>query len=388
MPGSQERQPLGNLPRSDPRPSPSVPAPAPRPRPTGWRRYLEDNTNTKGSQVQRLYRGIRPARGGRQENDPYSYLGTFRIRCGGTRHVAVVHSAVVLQQSPWLRDEVERRDDPAAPVRTPDSIRWWQVAWALEYMYEGRVPGFEVMTGEAISAEFQERPSRPIGWGLLELWDAADFFGLRGLKARAEQAFRAYFSQGIRQSISISRRPMPPRPGEGRAEAARRIDGTDERLISEFSLTAWKIFDNYQFEYIDALNTDDACGWSFSRLAAQDEYDGLLAWESIMFDKEGAPDDEEITLEDSPQSPLAFEPVMIDLCMRFAQSGLFELGWFRALIPEGPERLKSSLEDRVRDLDFRWSHVRSIPRRPPLSRANSWRLIASNARPVPPRDEE
>lgn len=79
------------------------------PRPTSWVQLLEDNTGTRGLHVQRLYRGIRPAEGGRKENDRHNHLETFQIRCGGSRHVAIVHSRVVLGQSAWLRHEVARR---------------------------------------------------------------------------------------------------------------------------------------------------------------------------------------------------------------------------------------------------------------------------------------
>lgn len=353
MSALKARQPLGNLSAPAPRQPCSARARAPRRTPI-WRRHLEDNTDTKGMQVQRLFPGIRPARGGRKENDPWNKLETFSIRCGSSKHVAVVHSAVVLQQSRWLRDQVARRDDPEAAVRTPGYIMWWQVAWALEYMYEGRVPGFEVLTGEATPERYGERPSRSIGWGLLELWDAAHFFGLGGLKARAEKAFKEYFSRGIRRAILVDRRTVTPRPGELVAQAARRGTGPEDRLIYEFSLTAWMIFDDLgplQPEYINTV--EHWCDWHLPSLAAQDEYNGLLAWESTMFDKAGALDDEDsLFWGGTRRSALALGPVMVDSCMQFAESGLFELEWFQDLIPESPERFRASLGGELRRRGF------------------------------------
>lgn len=278
----------------------------------------------------------------------------FSIRCGGSKHVAVVHSAVVLQQSRWLRDQVAGRDEPEAAVRTPGYIMWWQVAWALEYMYEGRVPGFEVLTGEGTLERYGERPSRSIGWGLLELWDAADFFGLRGLKARAEKAFKEYFTRGIRSATLVNRRTVTPRPGEGVAEAARRGTGPEDRLIYEFSLAAWMIFDDLgalQSQYIHSV--DHWCGWHLPSLAAHDEHDGLLAWESTMFDKAGAPDDEDsLFYGGTRRSALALGPAMVDSCMQFAETGLFELEWFQDFIFESPEGFRASMgtEMRIRGL--------------------------------------
>lgn len=324
-----------------------------------------------------------------KENDPYSHLETFTIRCGGSsRHVAMVHRTVVLRQSPWLRDQVARR----VPVRTPEHIRWWQVAWVLEYMYEGRVTGFCMLASEEMPAGHPERRSRSIAWGLLELWDAAHFFDMEGLKERAALAFLEYFYAGIRHSILVHRGAIAPEPAESTSGFATRMARQQVRFAGEFCLAAWRTSDELPLhgpEVIDILHSDDE--WFFS--GAQDG--SLLAWESTMFDTAGEFDDADFFIEDleffGPTAPssAAFRPAMVDLCMQFASLGLFELKWFQAFVPaRSPEGFKVALAQRMADPDSRWPRD-EYPGAPyDFERVDPWRLIASNARAVPARTAE
>lgn len=391
MPDLPERQPLGSISTSAPRQAPRPPNPALVSRQSAkWARILEDNRRTKGERVQRDYPGIKPARGAMKENDPYSYLETFTIRCGGSRHVAMVHSAVVLQQSPWLRAQVARQ----VPVRTPEHIRWWQVAWVLEYMYQGRVPGFCMLASEEMPAGYPERRSRSIAWGLLDLWDAAAFFGMEGLKERAALAFLEYFYAGIRHSILVHRGAIAPGPAEGTSEFATRMARQQVRFAGEFCLAAWKMSDELPLhgqDFMDTLHSGDE--WDLSGQPAHD--DSLLAWESTVFDTAGVSDDDVFSIESlgdfdpTPRSSAAFRPAMIDLCMQFAPLGLFELKWFQKFVPaRGPEWLKVALAQRMTDPDSRWPRD-EYPGAPyDFARVDPWRLIASNARAVPRRTAE
>lgn len=391
MPDLPERQPLGDITTTAPRqvPRPRNPALAPR-QSAKWARILEDNKNTMGERVQRDYPGIKPARGAMKENDPYSNLETFTIRCGGSRHVAMVHSAVVLRQSPWLRAQVARQ----VPVRTLEHIRWWQVAWALEYMYEGRVPSFCMLASEEMPAGYPERRSRSIVWGLLELWDAADFFGLEGLQERAEHAFVEYFCAGIRDSILVHRGAIAPGPAEGTSRSATGTSRQQIRFVGEFCLAAWKVSDEVLLhgqEFIDILQSAD--GWCLSGQPAHD--DSLLAWESTMFDPAGEFDDDDFFTENlrffgpTPRSSAVFRPAIVDMCMHSAPLGLFELKWFQRFVPaRGPEWLKVALAQRMTDPDSRWPRD-EYPGAPyDFARVDPWRLVASNARPVPGRTAE
>lgn len=395
MPRLPKRQPLGSISTTAPRQAPRPLVPAWNPDPSSWVRFLEENTRSRGEQVQRLYPGIKPPYRASRENDPYSHLETFSIRCGGSRHVATLHSDVVLHQSPWLRREVASRTSPDVPVLTPAYIRWWQVAWVLEYMYLGRVPGFGILAGEEMPVRYPGRQPRSITWGLLELWDAADFFGLEGLKRRAEAAFREYLSTGIRRSILIRRGALIPETAEGAARAVEPWAQSEIRLNYEFCQAAWRIF-GYQLwyldiDYIDMLITDD--GYPYPGRIAQDE-NALLTWESTMFDKAGAPDNDGSVLDElamfgrTSQSSSTFRPMMLNMCMHFAQFGLFELVWFTGFVTVdyGPEELRAALAHRMSDPDARWPRD-EYPSAPySFERVNPWRLIASNARAVPPRN--
>lgn len=389
MPDLPERQPLGEISTTAPRQAPRPPL-TPR-QSAKWARVLLNKKNTVGERVQRVYPGIKPPRGAMTENDSYSHLETFTIRCGGSsRHVAMVHNTVVLRQSPWLREQVARR----VPVCVPEHIRWWQVAWVLEYMYQGRVPGFCMLASEEMPAGHPERRSRSIAWGLLELWDAAAFFGMDGLKERATLAFLEYFYEGIRHSILVHREAIAPGPAEGTSEFATRMTRQQIRFAGEFRLAAWKISDElplYGQGFIDILHSDDE--WSFSGRTAHDA--SLFAWESNMFDTTGVSDDDVFSIESlgdfdpMPRSSAAFRPAMIDLCMQFAPLGLFELKWFQAFVPAmGPEGFKIDLAQRMADPDSRWPRD-EYPGAPfDFERVDPWRLIASNARPVPRRTAE
>lgn len=394
MPRLPKRQPLCSISTSAPRQAPRPLVPALDPSPDSWVRHLEQNTGSRGEQVQRLYPGIKPPQGASKENDPYNHLETFRIHCGGSRHVATLHSAVVLHQSQWLRDQVARRSGPEVLVRTPTYIRWWQVAWMLEYMYQGRVPGFSILAGEELPARYPGRQPRSITWGLLELWDAADFFGLEGLKKRAGEAFLEYLSKGIRRSILIRRGALTPETAEGAVEPFAR---PENRLAHEFSQAAWRTF-GYQtwysdIDYISTFITND--GYPYPGLIAQDE-NALLTWESTMFDKAGAPDNDDSVLDElamfgrTPQSSFDFRPMMLNMCMHFAQLGLFELVWFTEFVSADycPVRLRLALADRMSDPDARWPRD-EYPIAPfSFDRVNPWRLIASNARAVPLRNAQ
>lgn len=348
------------------------------PRPSSeWIRILEDNGNTRGEAVQREYPRIRPARGGMKENDIYGHLDTFTIHCGSSRHYAIVHNDVVLGQSPQLRAlyESARRDHPGEPVRLSSRVRWWQVAWALEYMYQGSVPSFGFLACEEMPDGDPERPSRSIAWGLLQLWDVGHFFGLRELKLRAEEAFKAYFRKTIRHSILSHRGAVV---GRYRPEL---------RLIQEFYLATWRIFDYspWFIEYIGVFSglVDRS---SISSPAGQDVYRAIQAWESTVFDREGAPVDPGLYYLPRAAIPscVAFRPVMRDLCMELARSGLLELAWFQnAMFMDTAMGLRVALAERMWDPESVWPRD-EYPGAPySFVRVNPWRLIASNAREVP-----
>lgn len=325
-----------------------------------------------------------------KENDRYSHLETFQIRCGGSRHVALVHSHVVLEQSAWLRNEVARRESPEAPVRTPGRIKWWQVAWALEFMYEGRVPGFSIMAGEEMPAGHLQRRSRSIAWGFLELWDAAEFFGLRELQRRAEQAFMIYFNEGMRHAILDHRGAFAVGPGEGAVEAAMRLNQSVTRFVDNFFLVSWKLFVRYPYsgiQYAQVFHSGDGWMWVMQGQDVLGE-SAIEAWENTMFDTAGAPDDEESPfLDPEPPSAAAFRSLMIDMCMSFAERGLFELVWFQEFVGRfGPDGLREGLAQRMSLPDSRWPRD-EYPRAPfSFERVDPWILVASNARAVPPRN--
>lgn len=318
---------------------------------------------------------------GNKENDPYSHLGTFTIRCGGSRHTAIVHNAVVLNQSPWLRAKVAEQADPEQPVRTPGYIRWWQVAMALEYMYTGKVPGFQLLAGEDLQARYPGHTARSIGWGLAELWDVADFLGLAGLKTKAEAAFKAYFSAGIRHAILVHRGARPPSPED---------DCPEIRVGYEFYQSAWRTFGTAADPRIDYMQELVTGGQSPATIPIAQDVNALRAWGNTMFNTAGAPDDEDSVPQDlaslgpTPPSSIAFRPLMLDLCMHFARVGLFELDWFQSLVTSfGPRALRRALAHRMEDPEARWPRD-DYPRAPySFERVNPWRLIASNARVVP-----
>lgn len=355
MPNLPERQPLGEISTTAPRQALRPPNP---PRQSAkWARFSTNNKNTVGERVQRHYPGIKPPRGAMTENDSYSHLETFTIRCGGSsRHGARVHNTVVLRQSPWLREQVAR----GVPVHVPEHIRWWQVAWVLEYMYQGRVPSFCMLASEEMPAGHPERRSRSIAWGLLELWDAAAFFGMDELKERATLAFLEYFYAGIWHSILVHRGAIAPGPAEGRSEFATRMTRQQVRFAGEFCLAVWKMADQLPVhgqEFIDILHSDDE--WSSSGRTTHGN--SLLAWEITMFDTADVSDDDDSyteSLEDfdtTPRSSAAFRPAMIDLCMRFAPLGLFELKWFQAFVPRmSPVEFRIDLAQRMADPDSMW----------------------------------
>lgn len=362
------------------------------PRPTPWVQLLEDNTGTRGMHVQRLYPGIRPADGARKENDRHNHLETFQIRCGGSRHVALVHIRVVLGQSVWLRDEVARRESREALIRIPDRIRWWQVAWALEFMYEGRIPGFSIMAGEEMPAGHLQRRSRPIAWGFLQLWDAAEFFGLRELQRRAEQAFMIYFDEGMRHCILDHRGAFAVGPGEGVVEAEIRSNRSATRFVDEFFLVTWKAFVRYPFTrllYAQAFHSGDAWLCVERGQGVQGE-SAIEAWENTMFDTAGAPDDEEsLFLDPVPPSAAAFRPLLVDMCMSFAERGLFELVWFQIFVSgRGPAAFREALALRMSLPDSAWPRE-EYPGAPfSFERVDPWILVASNARAVPPQNAQ
>lgn len=347
--------------------------------------------------MQRLYPRIKPQPGASRENDPYDHLETFRIHCGRKRHVATLHSPVVLHQSRWLREQVARarRGGPEVMVRTPSWIRWWQVAWVLEYLYTGRVPGFGILAGEEMPARYPGKQPRSITWGLLELWEAADLFGLEGLKRRAEAAFREFLSSGIRRSILIHRGALTPVLVRGADGLIQPMAQPENRVAHEFGQAMWRMFSYsvwfYDVDYLETFMSHD--GNPFHDQIAQDEI-ALLAWESTMFDKAGAPEnnnsvrDELALVGRRPQYSLPFRPVMLDLCMHFAQYGLFEQVWFTEFVTAYycPQPLRIALAHRMMDPDARWPRD-EYPTAPfSFERVSPWRLIASNARAVPPRN--
>ncbi|KAL1852909.1 hypothetical protein Daus18300_011991 [Diaporthe australafricana] len=362
MPGSI-RIPLSELRQERAARRPALPRPLgartspPLPR---WLRQIQDGTSTVGQRVQQKFPGIKPVPRSQKDDDPYRALQTITIRCSGstfrTSNTVLVHSRVVLGQSAWFRDAVAEQEDPEDPVHTPPHIKWWHVALALEYMYYGRVPGFDLLAGEKLPARYPWKTPRSIAVGLIELWQVGDFFGLRGLKERANVAFTTYMSRGIRHAIRVHGgvaddrfRPMVP-PG---AVLVR----LEDRISHEFFQAAWKVFCGLLqlTDYMKSLLSYDG---NFIRACdfAQDE-GAVLDWEGSMFDRNEAEDDEYSSpyTVASPDTCATFQRLMVDVCMCHKDSGLFELRWFRAfVIEDGPALLREALDDRMMDQAAEW----------------------------------
>ncbi|KAJ0116695.1 hypothetical protein J7T55_009845 [Diaporthe amygdali] len=395
MPGLSERLP-GSRPTSPVAPRSRPPPPArPSPALPSWVRVLLDDSNTKAKELQRfLYRGIKPRIRRNKENDLYGYLETFEIHCTFDNRTTTVHSPMVLEQSAWLRDRVAERGDPELPVCPPEHIRWWHVGWVLEYMYFGKVPGFVMLVDEQLPARYPDRLPRSITVGLVELWEAAEFFGLEGLKERAEEAFKVYMSKGIHHAILVQRGVLGARPrvdatgAAAERPAAEGLARPEIRVAHEFAQAAWKIFRGTATEthYIRYLVSDN--GWLIYAPQIAEDAEALDAWESSMFDKDGFADDDELPPDRSlsPQCLNTFSVLMTNLCMWFANSGLFELEWFQAFLPEvGPRPLLYALNRIMRETVASWPRD-EYPHAPfSFEREDPWRLIASNTRAVPPR---
>lgn len=329
----------------------------------------------------------------------YNYLETFKISCETTGHETTVHNCVVLKQSQWLKDKFESRDDPTSPVYIPTHIRWWQLAWALEYMYEGRVPGFHLLAGENMPARFPGRQPRSITWGLLELWEAADFFGLQGLKDRAEGAFVNYFCGGIPHAVLVHRGARDRTP----EEVAGSLAGREPRVAHEFRQAAWKIFGDPVLVSRDYFHFSMSYhGLNLVDPLAEDK-PAILAWESAMFDKPRALRGEDVVSETAALHINAmmrrylgtFKPKMLHLCRLFAKRGLFELRWFQDYMTDIhcndwhlPNGLTDALVQEMEESPDEWP-MDVYPRAPfSFERVNRWRLIASNARTVPQQNVE
>lgn len=375
-----------------------------QPPPTGWARYLAWESSNEDSDLdvpvaegwskQGSLSGIMPCTSEMMKNDVYKELETFKISCKTTGHETTVHNCVVLNQSQWLKDNFESRDDPAAPVYVPTHIRWWQLAWALEYMYEGRVPGFHLLAGENMPARFPRRIPRSIVWGLLELWEAAHFFGLQGLMDRAEGAFVEYFCEGIRHAILVHRGARDRTP----EEVAGSLAGREPRVAHEFRHAAWKLFGHSRLVARDYFRFGMSNrGLTLMNPLAEDK-PAILAWESAMFDKPRAPRDQDIATETSALHANAmmrgyfdtFKPKMLDLCMLFLNAGLLELEWFQIFMIyiqlehwNFPNGLTDALSQKMEESPDKWPKD-EFPRAPfSFERVDPWRLIASNARTVP-----
>lgn len=389
-----------------------------QPPPTGWARFLawesrDENSDledledldeledldvpfAEGKGIQGSRPGIMPCTRETMKNDMYNYLETFKISCEATGHETTVHNCVVLKQSQWLKDKFDSRDDPAAPVCVPAHIRWWQLAWALEYMYEGRVPGFHLLAGENMPARFPGRDPRSIAWGLIELWDAAHFFGLQGLKDRAEGAFVSYFCDGIHHAIQVHEGNRD-RTTE---EVAGSLAGREPRVAHEFKQAAWRIFgdpDVMTTDYFCISMSDDRFG--LPDLLAEDT-PAILEWESAMFDTPRDPRDQDadseieavyanIMVRRYSDNSDTFKSILIALCMQFANLGLFDLEWFQLFmiyinssLPYLPYGLRDALFERMEESPDQWPKDK-YPDAPFSFVGGDWRLTASNARTVP-----
>lgn len=361
-----------------------------------------------GQRVQRRRPGIKPVPRSKKENDPYGALDTFTIRCTGSTigisDTVLVHSLVVLRQSAWLQNAVTDQKDPEEPIRLPPHIRWWHLGLALEFMYAGRVPDFSLLAGEKLPVTYAGTTPRSIAAGFIELWQVGGFFGLEGLARRASVAFTAYMSTGIRHAIRVHRgvaddRFTPVVPLD--AVLAR----PELRISYEFYQVAWKVFrgpppvtdyNDWVTDYMDWLVSYDGSVQVVQRRnIAQNEH-AILAWEGSMFDMDNDEDEDEDEDKDdedgspytftSPEACTTFRRLMLDVCMCHINSGLFELRWFQTFVSkDGPAPLREALDIRMLDLDARWPRE-EYPRAPfSFARVNPWRLVASNARPVPPR---
>lgn len=381
-----------------------------QPPPFGWARYLAwestdqigglqdlDVPFAEGKRIQSSRSGIMPCTREMMKNDIYRKMRTFKIRCETTGHETTVHNCVVLKQSQWLKDKFETRDDPTSPVYIPTHIRWWQVAWALEYMYEGRVPGFHLLAGENMPARFPGRDPRSIAWGLIELWEAADFFGLQGLKDRAEGSFFEYFCEGIHHAIQVHEGNRD-RTTE---EVAGSLAGREPRVAYEFKQAAWRIFgdpDVMTTDYFGVSMSDDRFGLP-GPLA--EDTPAILEWESAMFDTPRGPGDQDadseieavyanIMMRRYLDNSDTFKSSLIDLCMQFANSGLFDLEWFQRFmvyintngLPHLPYGLGDTLFERMEESPDEWPKDK-YPCAPFSFVGGDWRLTASNARTVP-----
>ncbi|KAH8767501.1 hypothetical protein F5883DRAFT_74508 [Diaporthe sp. PMI_573] len=385
-----------------------------QPEPTGWVQFLawessDDDSLAEwngdipyavGRGKQNTRPGIMPCNRETMETNMYKHLDTFRIRCGGASgHETNVHNLVVLEQSEWLRDQVAGREDPDAPVLIPSHIKWWQVAWALEYMYEGRVPGFHLLAGEDWPKRCPGAQPRSIAWGLLELWEAAHFFGLDGLEKRVVRAFESYFWMGLQLAIRIhdTDGPLEETAWESRISLIR----PEVRIAHEFCQAAWRLFgdpDKLPDDYFGADISNE--GWRHCYREGRDPIaengPAIREWESAMFDEIGTPDDGDGALERldvlydglKPQYAEIFGDMMIHLPILLSKVGLFELKWFQDSMAHDnlmlcPHRFRNALTKRMEELVDEWPSD-EYPRAPfSFERVDPWRLIASNARPVP-----
>ncbi|KAG8158164.1 hypothetical protein KVR01_011925 [Diaporthe batatas] len=349
-----------------------------QPEPKAWARFLawestdpltEDDKNStadggkpveeldlpeaEGRRMQRCNPGLKPCTRATVKDDKYLCHGFVRLRCPDTGHETIVHRSVVLEQSKWIRDRAAEpapstnrtcwREDmvedalSAAPICIPSHIRWWHVLWAVDYMYEGRVPGFHLLAGEEWPARYALMRPRSIVWGLLELWEAGHFFGLDGLKERAEGAFMNYFYYGIDAAVADQCSLVDLGFAPASAFDWRR---PQQRIGFEFVQAVWRLYgdpDMIPLDYFHMHMGED--GKFVSDLTAQDRH-AVQEWARTVFD---------IT---------DVQPIMMKMCADLSWKDLFELGWFQETVSkEGSTyavEFRTALDEEMKASPDRW----------------------------------
>lgn len=311
---------------------PNLPRDSPyQPEPEGWALYLASESSdpdsgltvpdAEGRRKQTAVPEIKP-----YTRETFKYakdteLGMFKLRCDASGHETILHKYVVLDQSKWLRDRV----DPSTshhwdPVHIPRQFKYWHVAWAIEYMYEGRVPGFHLLAGEEWPTGRPHFHPRSIASGLLELWEVANFFGLEGLKERAEGAFAEYFIHAIPQAVATRHWAL----ATGETESG--------RVAFEFRGAAWKIFGDPGMlpkDYFE-LHMPEHEYTNFTILLRAN-----WMWESAIFDRipwVEAPCDGAADMGPVPLYRATFKEIMMELCPLLLERGMGRLQWFQRFL--------------------------------------------------------
>lgn len=200
-------------------------------------------------------------------------------------------------------------------------------------MYEGRVPGFHLLAGEEWPTRRAYFQPRSIASGLLELWEVAEFFGLDGLKQRAQAAFAEYFIGAIAYAVDYHYWAIDSCDSEYRGSGGRNTSRPEGHVAFEFREACWRIFGDPSTlpkDYFE-LHMSEHEYAGFTDQIAQDLH-AIWEWETATFDRKEAPGDGAAVIGPVPRYRATFRAVVMQLCDPLLKRGMGRLKWFQKFL--------------------------------------------------------